>query len=204
MQRSCICCSVFISKLLTTSDVVHVGEFGRIWAAWVEVFGCIIVALSVVGGQQLEAAQLQTAAAPSRPVHRPVQQLELAAAAARGGGMLWETLVSPALTHASSPCHAASWSMIIFNWNFLDNFSWPSLIAQTYWWWCGKERFGRLLLWFDIFTRSWVEGFFLNISWGEKFSFQWTSVNWAPLTPCPANILTPKIFSLIVLKGFKL
>ena len=51
-------------------------------------FGCIIVALSVVGGQQLEAAQLQTAAAPSRPVHRPVQQLELAAAAARGGGML--------------------------------------------------------------------------------------------------------------------
>ena len=50
-------------------------------------FGCIIVALSVVGGQ-LEAAQLQTAAAPSRPVHRPVQQLELAAAAARGGGML--------------------------------------------------------------------------------------------------------------------
>ena len=140
--------------------MVHFWEFGRIWAAWAEVFGCIIVALSVVGGQQLEAAQLQTAAAPSRPVHRPVQQLELAAAAARGGGMLWETLVSPALTHASSPCHAASWSMIIFNWNFLDNFSWPSLIAQTYWWWCGKERFGRLLLWFDIFTRSWVEGFF--------------------------------------------
>ena len=36
--------------------------------------------LSVVGAGQLEAAQLETAAAPSRPVHRPVQQRQLWAA----------------------------------------------------------------------------------------------------------------------------